>query len=142
MTVTIELKPELERRAKAEAEALGLPFEDYLEAVIESQLAGGKPTTETSTPAERGRAWEQWAQVTAPTPPSSSGTTARPSTGMTLGSGLPGRHQHPAAQRLARPNSFIAARSGLCCSRALRPRRTPLASQACFVYYAPHSGGW
>jgi hypothetical protein len=69
MTVTIELKPELERRAKAEAEALGLPFEDYLEAVIESQLAGGKPTAETSTPAERGRAWEAWAASHSPDTP-------------------------------------------------------------------------
>ena len=41
MTVTIELKPEVEERAKAEAAARGLPVEDYLEAVIESQLANG-----------------------------------------------------------------------------------------------------
>jgi hypothetical protein len=63
MTVTIELKPEVEERAKAEAEALGLPVEDYLESVIESRLAdgGGNLPPENSTPAGRGRAWEAWA---------------------------------------------------------------------------------
>lgn len=66
--MTIELKPELERRAKAEAEALGLPVENYLEAVIESQLAGSE-TTENSTPAERGRAWEAWAASHSPDTP-------------------------------------------------------------------------
>lgn len=69
MTVTIELKPEVEQRAKAEAEALGLPVEDYLEAVIESQLAGGKTTAENSTPAERGRAWVAWAASHSPVTP-------------------------------------------------------------------------
>jgi hypothetical protein len=63
MTVTIELKPEVEERAKAEAEALGLPVEDYLESVIESRLADGGRTLppENATPAERGRAWQSWA---------------------------------------------------------------------------------
>ena len=62
MTVTIELKPEVEERAKAEAEAIGLPVEDYLESVIESRLTGGgKPFSENSTPAERSREWEAWA---------------------------------------------------------------------------------
>jgi hypothetical protein len=69
MTVTIELKPEVEQQAKAEAEARGLPVEDYLEAVIESQLAGGKTTTENPTPAERGRAWEAWAASHSPDTP-------------------------------------------------------------------------
>ena len=62
MTLTIELKPEVEERAKAEAEAIGLPVEDYLESVIESRLTGGeKSFSENSTPAERSRTWEAWA---------------------------------------------------------------------------------
>jgi hypothetical protein len=69
MTVTIELKPEVEQRAKAEAEALGLPVEDYLEAVIESQLASSETTTGNSTPAERGRAWAAWAVSHSPDTP-------------------------------------------------------------------------
>jgi hypothetical protein len=72
MTVTIELKPEVEERAKAEAAARGLPVEDYLEAVIESQLAngaGGQRIAENSTPAQRARAWEEWAAGHSPDTP-------------------------------------------------------------------------
>lgn len=63
MTVTIELKPEVEERAKAEAGALGLPVERYLESVIENRLvrSEGGPGVHDSTPAERGRAWTEWA---------------------------------------------------------------------------------
>jgi hypothetical protein len=64
MSVTIELKPEIEAQVKTEAAARGLLVEDYLEAVIESQLAngaGGQRTAEISTPAQRARAWEEWA---------------------------------------------------------------------------------
>lgn len=63
MTVTIELKPDIEARVKTEAEARGLPVEDYIESVIESQLANGgrEPSSENSTPADRARAWEAWA---------------------------------------------------------------------------------
>jgi hypothetical protein len=71
MTVTIELKPEIEARVKSEAEALGLPVEDYLESVIESQLAngGGEVTSKNSTPADRARAWEVWAASHNPNTP-------------------------------------------------------------------------
>jgi hypothetical protein len=71
MTVIIELKPEVEERAKAEAEALGLPVEDYLESVIESRLVGSreKPLSENAMPAERGRAWEDWAAGHSPDTP-------------------------------------------------------------------------
>lgn len=63
MTVTIELRPEVEERAKAEAGALGLPVERYLESVIEGRLvrAEGRAGVHDSTPAERGRAWTEWA---------------------------------------------------------------------------------
>jgi hypothetical protein len=39
MTVTLELKPELERRILAEAKAQGLSVEDYLVSVIETAAA-------------------------------------------------------------------------------------------------------
>jgi hypothetical protein len=63
MTVTIELKPEIEERIKSEAAALGLPVEDYIESVIESRLTNGgrEVALENSTPADRARAWEMWA---------------------------------------------------------------------------------
>jgi hypothetical protein len=71
MTVTIALKPEVEERAKAEAAALGLPVEDYLEFVIESRLVGTESNSEAdnSTPAERGRAWAEWAASHSPSTP-------------------------------------------------------------------------
>jgi hypothetical protein len=72
MSVTIELKPEIEAQAKTEAAARGLPVEDYLEAVIESQLAngaGGQLDTENSTPAQRAHAWEEWAASHSPDTP-------------------------------------------------------------------------
>jgi hypothetical protein len=63
MTVTIELKPEIEERIRSEAAALGVPVEDYIESVIESQLSdwGREVASENSTPADRARAWEVWA---------------------------------------------------------------------------------
>ena len=63
MTVTIELKPEIEARVKTEAAVLGMPVEDYLKFVIESQLGNVRrePYSENRTPEERARAWEAWA---------------------------------------------------------------------------------
>ena len=63
MTVTIELKPAVEARIKAEAEVLGIPIEDYLESVIENQIAGvnAQPLSGELTPEERAKAWEAWA---------------------------------------------------------------------------------
>ena len=60
--VTLELRPEVEERVKKEAEALGLPVEDYLQIVIESQLPNGGPKASSgASPAEKGKAWEEWA---------------------------------------------------------------------------------
>jgi len=71
MTVTIELKPEIEARVKSEAASLGLPVEDYLESVIESQLGGEgmEQSSNNSTPSGRARAWEQWAASHNPSTP-------------------------------------------------------------------------
>jgi hypothetical protein len=41
MSVTLELKPEVEARAIEQAASRGVPVEDYLESVIEESLNGG-----------------------------------------------------------------------------------------------------
>ena len=72
MSVTLELKPEIEAQVKSEAAARGLPVEDYLEAVIERQLANGageQRAGERSTPAQRARAWAEWAASHSPDTP-------------------------------------------------------------------------
>ena len=40
MTVTLELKPEVEARAVEQAEAHGVPVKEFLESVIEENLSG------------------------------------------------------------------------------------------------------
>ncbi len=42
MTVTLELKPEVEARVVEEAASRGVPVEDFLESVIEESLDGGE----------------------------------------------------------------------------------------------------
>lgn len=56
MSVTLELKPEVEARANEQAAARGVPVESFLEAVIEDTLTEreGQPLDETATAEE----WE------------------------------------------------------------------------------------
>jgi hypothetical protein len=56
MSVTLELKPEIEERIRAKAAEQGLPVEKFLEAVIEDDISRGSqlPFHETATPEE----WE------------------------------------------------------------------------------------
>jgi hypothetical protein len=56
MTVTIELKPEVEAQVIEQAAAQGVPVETYLETFIEDRLSDGekKPFHETATVEE----WE------------------------------------------------------------------------------------
>jgi hypothetical protein len=56
MSVTLELKPEIEERVRAKAAEQGLPLEKFIEAVIEKDVGGGnqKRFSETATPEE----WE------------------------------------------------------------------------------------
>lgn len=67
MTVTLELKPEIEARAVEKAKARGLPVEDYLTSVIEGSLDGGEGglaserSSSAITPEQRARAWAEWA---------------------------------------------------------------------------------
>ena len=54
MSVMIELRPEVEARAKAEAKAHGVAVEEFLSSVIESALSSKqKPFYETASA-------EQW----------------------------------------------------------------------------------
>lgn len=56
MTVTLDLKPEIEARLREKAAKRGLPVERFLEAVIELDVSRTKdrPFHETATPEE----WE------------------------------------------------------------------------------------
>lgn len=51
MTVTLELRPEIEERIRAKAAERGLPVEKFLETVIETDVTGGneRPFHETAT---------------------------------------------------------------------------------------------
>ena len=54
MTVTIELKPEIEADLAALASARGLPLPQYVQEVLESQVAAARATM---SPAGRAAAW-------------------------------------------------------------------------------------
>lgn len=100
MTVTIELKPEIEARVKSEAASLGLPVEDYLESVIESQLANGEGNHPPKIPRQQiGRGHgKHGQQVIVSTLPLSSMTAARRSMGMMGDSGLSSRYKHSSSE--------------------------------------------
>jgi hypothetical protein len=72
MSVTLELKPEIEARAVEQAEAHGVPVATFLESVIEENLNGeeGKPFAETASLEEWMREFQAWADshdyITAP----------------------------------------------------------------------------
>ena len=71
--MTIELNPQLERRLRNQAEASGLPFDTYLEGILERSVIDG-PSVQSassnfvnrnqlkSTPVERAEAFEHWAR--------------------------------------------------------------------------------
>lgn len=72
MTVTLELKPEVEARAIEQAAAYGVPVEAFLESVIEETLNGeeGKSFAETASFEEWMREFQEWTDghdyITAP----------------------------------------------------------------------------
>lgn len=72
MTVTLELKPEVEARAMEQAEAHGVPVEAFLESVIEENLSDGeaKSFAETASLEEWMREFQEWVDshdyITAP----------------------------------------------------------------------------
>lgn len=67
MTVTLELKPETEKRLAKKAKENGLPIEDYLEVFIEDNLQDDveaeereKPFYETATKEEWIAEFDRW----------------------------------------------------------------------------------
>jgi hypothetical protein len=68
MTVTLELKPEVEDRVKAEASARGLSVEDYILNVLERETPDGeKNFARTASPEEWVKAFHEW--IHTPRPP-------------------------------------------------------------------------
>ena len=62
MTITLELKPEVEARAIEQAEAHGVTVEAFLESIIEENLNGQeeKSFAETASLDEWTREFEEW----------------------------------------------------------------------------------
>jgi hypothetical protein len=56
MTVTIELKPEIETRIAEQAAAQGVTVEEYIQRFLESIIAASKPATAQ----ERVQRFEHW----------------------------------------------------------------------------------
>jgi hypothetical protein len=68
MTVTLELKPEVEARVRAKAAERGLPVEKFIQSVIEIDVdrGGERPFHETATPEEWGKALLDWVNTERP----------------------------------------------------------------------------
>jgi hypothetical protein len=69
MTVTLELKPEVEEQLEAQATESGLSVKDYLEKRVEEMISASELQT-AKTPEERVRLWQEFvnshADITAP----------------------------------------------------------------------------
>ena len=80
MTVTIELKPETEKRLAEKAKQNGLPIETFIEVFIEDKLDETKPFSETATAEEWTAELKEWAEShDRTTPPLSDEATRRES---------------------------------------------------------------
>jgi hypothetical protein len=67
MTVTLELKPEVEERVIAEAKARGLSVEDYILRVLKENAGNGAATfSETATFEEWEKAFLDWVNAERP----------------------------------------------------------------------------
>ncbi len=71
MTVTLELKPEIEERIRAKAAERGLAVEKFLETVIETDVSRGgeRPFYETASPEEWEKALLEWVNTDRPQHP-------------------------------------------------------------------------
>ena len=70
MTVTLELKPEVEQRIVAEAKACGLSVENYILNVLEKETTnGGSSFALTATPEEWEKAFLKWVHTERPEHP-------------------------------------------------------------------------
>ncbi len=77
MTVTLNLKPELEAGLLAQAQASGMSIEEYLLSVVEGAVL---PTvSKSASPEERAAAFEKWSASHRPTPPLSDCAVSRES---------------------------------------------------------------
>jgi hypothetical protein len=59
MTVTLELKPEVEEQLEAQAKESGLSVKGYLEKKVEEMISGSEPRP-AKTPQERVRLWREF----------------------------------------------------------------------------------
>jgi len=59
MTVTLELKPEVEEQLEAQARESGLSVKDYLEKRVEEMISAPEPQP-AKTPEERVRLWQEF----------------------------------------------------------------------------------
>jgi hypothetical protein len=59
MTVTLELKPEVEEQLEAQARVSGLSVKDYLEKRVEEMISTSEPQS-AKTPEERVRLWREF----------------------------------------------------------------------------------
>jgi hypothetical protein len=70
MTVTLELKPEVEEHIKAEAKARGLSIESYILNVLERDTTNGEPNFAMSaSPEEWEKAFLKWIHTERPRHP-------------------------------------------------------------------------
>jgi hypothetical protein len=74
MTVTLDLKPELEAGLMAQAQANGKTLEEYLVSMVEGVVL---PPKKTLTPEQRAAAFEAWSAGHRPTPPLSDYAVSR-----------------------------------------------------------------
>ena len=70
MTVTLDLKPEVEEHIKAEAKARGLSVESYILKVLEAETTNGETNFAlTATPEEWKKAFLEWINAERPAHP-------------------------------------------------------------------------
>ena len=75
MTVTLNLKPEVEAGLSAQAQASGMTVEEYLLSVVEGAVLPA--TQKTLSAEERAAAFEAWSANHRPTPPLSDYAVSR-----------------------------------------------------------------
>jgi hypothetical protein len=75
MTVTLNLKPELEAGLLAQAQADGKTLEEYLSSMVEEAVMPA--TGNMLTPEQRAAAFEAWSRSHRPTPPLSDYAVSR-----------------------------------------------------------------
>ena len=74
MTVTLDLKPEVEERIVSEAKALGLSVETYILNVLEKEVTNGEASFAlTASPEEWKTAFLEWVKTERPRSPNAIG---------------------------------------------------------------------